>query len=275
MCLTSVVLTVGLTIVFAKSCYSNFNHDPHFVSGQVPSMTREDQFYSSNMPLPSMAGNQNFYPIPQQPMMPGFQPFFPFNPINQQQLSLLLMSTYARMISLLQLMSMQNRYQPYNQYSALNNFVQSPVPLPYVQPPQVEKQKSLEHELLQQQIQQAEEQHRAILEEQRIQREYDMEIQKHEELIRQLEEEENNQKEIEHQLLNEIEEEKKKKEAEQKILEEEQKERKRKENDFKSLREEELKLQNNEEKKIKQIKGMKPKIKVPQKPNRKPRKSIS
>jgi len=88
----------------------------NFGSQQIPSMRREDQLYSSNMPYSSMEGNQNMYPTPQQPMMQGFQSPFPFNPINQQQLSLLLMSTYARMITLMQLMSTQNRYQPYNQY---------------------------------------------------------------------------------------------------------------------------------------------------------------
>lgn len=78
-----------------------------------------------------MEGSQTIYPIPQQPMMQlpmmqlpmmqGFQSPFSMNPINQQQLSLLLMSTYARMMALTQLMSMQNRYQPYqpNQYSGI------------------------------------------------------------------------------------------------------------------------------------------------------------
>lgn len=88
----------------------------NFGSQQIPPMRREDQLYSSNMPYSSMEENPNMYPIPQQPMMQGFQSPFPFNPINQQQLSLLLMSTYARMITLMQLMSTQNRYQPYNQF---------------------------------------------------------------------------------------------------------------------------------------------------------------
>lgn len=93
-----------------------------------------------------MEGNQHIYPIPHQsmmqqpmiqppimqspimqlpmmplPMMHGLQSPFSMNAMNQQQLSLLLMSTYARMMALIQLMSMQNRYQPYqsDQYSGI------------------------------------------------------------------------------------------------------------------------------------------------------------
>lgn len=73
-----------------------------------------------------MEGNRPIYPMPQQsmvqpPMIPGFQSPFSMNPINQQQLSLLMMSTYARMMALTQLMNMQNRYQLYqpNQYSGI------------------------------------------------------------------------------------------------------------------------------------------------------------
>uniref|UniRef100_A0A2S2PJ20 Uncharacterized protein n=1 Tax=Schizaphis graminum TaxID=13262 RepID=A0A2S2PJ20_SCHGA len=232
-------------------------------------MTREDQRFSSNMPLSPMEGNQNMYPIPQIPMMQGFQPPFPFNPINQQQLSLLLMSTYARMITLIQLMNMQNRYQPYNQYSdpTVNNFVQPPVPLPYVQQPLVETQNNFQNELLQQQQQQAEAQHKAILEEQRIQREYDMEIQRREELIkRQAEEEEieNKQKEIERQLLNEKEIERQRQKAQQQIFEEEQEEIRRKE--------EELRLQQIKDEKLKQNNEKKPETRQPPKVIRKPRK---
>ncbi|XP_060834553.1 transcription factor SPT20 homolog isoform X2 [Rhopalosiphum padi] len=267
MFLTSVVLSVCLTIVFAEPFFPNVQANPNFVSQQVPSMTREDQRFSPNMPFSPMEGNQNMYPISQVPVMQGFQPPFPFNPINQQQLSILLMSTYARMISLIQLMNMQNRYQPYNQYSdpAVNNFVQSAVPLPYVQQPQVETQNNLQNELLQQQQQQAEAQHKAILDERKIQREYDMEIQRREELIkRQAEEEEieNKQKEIERQLLDEEEIERQRQEAQQQIFEEEQEEIRRKE--------EELRLQQIENEKLKEKKL---KTRPPTKVIRKSRKS--
>lgn len=73
-----------------------------------------------------MEGNRQMYPMPPPmmpppPMMQGFQPPFPFNPMNQQQLSMLLMSSYARAMALAQLMNMQNRFQFYqpNQYSGI------------------------------------------------------------------------------------------------------------------------------------------------------------
>lgn len=89
--------------------------NPINVPQQVPQ--QDDQLYSSSAPHMFMQGNPNAYQIPQQAMMQGFQSPFPFNPLNQQQLSLLLMSAYARMIALTQLINVQNRYQPFGQYS--------------------------------------------------------------------------------------------------------------------------------------------------------------
>ncbi|CAH1721264.1 unnamed protein product [Aphis gossypii] len=273
MFLTSIVLSVGLTNAFAgTSIFPNVNQENlNFGSQQIPPMRREDQLYSSNMTYSPMEGNQNMYPIPQQSMMQGFQPQFPFNPINQQQLSLLLMSTYARMISLMQLINMQNRYQPYNQYydPAVNNFVQTPVPLPYAQQPQVEPQNNLQNELLQQQQQQAEAQQKA-LEERRIQSELDMEVQRQQELKKRQKEEdelEKKQKEIERRLLDEAEIERERKEAEQQILEEEKNEQKKIEDDRKLREEEELRFKRCEQEKLKQ------KARAPQKVARKPRKT--
>lgn len=280
MFLTSVILSVGLTNAFAAySTFSNVNQENlNFGSQQIPSTRREDQLYSSNMPCSSMEGNQNMYPIPQQPIMQGFQPPFPFNPINQQQLSLLLMSTYVRMITLMQLMSTQNRYQPYNQYyePAVNNFVQTPVPWPYAQQPQVEPQNNLQNELLQQQQQQAEAQQKA-LEEQRIQSEFDMEVERRGELVKRQKEEdalEKKQKEIERRLLDEAEIERERKEAEQQILEEEQNEQKKKEDDRKLREEEELRFQRIEEEKLKQNEEKKQKMRPLQKVVKKQRKPI-
>jgi len=89
-------------------------------------MTQGVQAYAQNMPQSPMEGNHPIYPLPQPsmmqfPMMQGFQSPFSMNPINQQQLSLLMMSTCARMMAITQLMNMQNRYQPYqpNQYSGI------------------------------------------------------------------------------------------------------------------------------------------------------------
>jgi len=122
---------------------------------QESSMAQGYQDYFPNMPRVSMEGSQQMYPMPQQPMMQqpimqypmmqqlmmqqpmmqlpmmqqpmmqqmmrGFQPQYSFNLINQQQLSLLTMLSYARMMALIQLMSMQNMHQP-NQYSGIFYF---------------------------------------------------------------------------------------------------------------------------------------------------------
>lgn len=137
----------------------------------------------------------------------------------------------------------------------MNNFVQTPVPLPYAQQPQVEAQNNFRNEMLQQQQKEAELQHQAILEERRVQREYDMEIQRREELIKRQVEEENRQREIEQEIEME------KKEAERQILEEEREEEERIENDRKLREEEELRSKQIEEEKLKQIHATKPNMK--------------
>lgn len=60
-------------------------------------------------------------PMMPLPMMQVLQSPFLMNAMNQQKLSLLLMSTCARMMALTELMRMQNIYQPYqlHQYSGI------------------------------------------------------------------------------------------------------------------------------------------------------------
>nr|BAH71375.1 ACYPI33755 [Acyrthosiphon pisum] len=214
MFLVSVVLSVGLSALFAEAFLSSINGgNLRFVSQQEPSTTQGDQAYGTapNMPQSSMEENQPIYPMPQQsimqpPMMQGFQSPFSMNPVNQQQLSLLIMSAYARMMALTQLMSLQNRYPFYqpNQYSdpSVNNYGPTPAPLPYAQQPQVDLQNNLQNEMLQRQ-QEAESQQKAILEQRRVQREYDMDIERRKALIQRKAEEdelEKQQQEVERQL---------------------------------------------------------------------------
>ncbi|XP_060867731.1 putative uncharacterized protein DDB_G0287113 isoform X2 [Metopolophium dirhodum] len=258
----SVVLSVSLSSIFADAFLSsNYEGNPRFVPQPEPSTTQGVQYYVPNMPQSSMEGNQPIYPLPQQsmmqlPMVQGFQSPFSMNLTNQQQLSLLMISMYAKMMALTQLMNMQNRYQLYqpNQYYAVNNYGPTPAPLPYVQQPQVDLQNNLQNEMLQQQ-QQAESQQKEILEQRRVQREYDMEVERRGALIkRQAEEEEleKQQQVIEYQLRDEEEIRRGIEEAEKQILEEQQKEMEQKENDLKLRQGVELRFQKiKEEKKMK------------------------
>ncbi|XP_015366710.1 PREDICTED: actin cytoskeleton-regulatory complex protein PAN1-like [Diuraphis noxia] len=148
MLLISIVLSIGLATQFANSVLSPINEGKlRFIPQQELSVTQEVQDDSPSMSRLSMEGNQQIYPmlqqpiiqqpmmqqpmmqqpmmqqpIMQQPMMQGFNTPFSLNPINQQQLSLLLMSSYARIMALTQLMNMQDKSQLYqsNHYSDPN-----------------------------------------------------------------------------------------------------------------------------------------------------------
>lgn len=164
MFLISVVLSVSLTTIFANPLCPYMNRgNPNLLPQQKSSTTQGDQVYAPSMPQFSMEGNRQMYPMPPPmmpppPMMQGFQPPFPFNPMNQQQLSMLLMSSYARAMALAQLMNMQNRFQFYqpNQYSdpAINNYSSMPATLP--QQPQVDLQNNLKTEMSPEQEKQGE-----------------------------------------------------------------------------------------------------------------------
>ncbi|KAL4121099.1 hypothetical protein QTP88_013673 [Uroleucon formosanum] len=275
-----IVLYFCLTTIFAESFLTNIiGGNPRFFPQQEPSTIQGVQAYSPSMLQLSMERNQPIYPIPQQsmmqlpmmplPMMQVLQSPFLMNAMNQQKLSLLLMSTCARMMALTQLMSMQNRYQPYqlHQYSdpIVYDYGSTPAPLQQAQQPQIDPQYNLLNEMLQQQQQQAESQHKAILKQRKVQREYEMEVKRREALIKRHAEEEElekSQKEIERQLRDEKEIRREKEKVEKQILEDQRKEMEQKEYDLKLRQEEELRFKQIEEKNKKKQnqENMKPKM---------------